>query len=408
MSENDIPASDPKRPPTEIILTDATPPPPEAMAPPIHDFVVSTPPHLKAEQDVPTIMKLVCIGLIPAFMWGGYIFGYYALVVTAICVISCVLTESFCCWMREIPSATGDWSAVVTGLLLAAVIPPNVSWWVPILGAVFAIALVKHSFGGLGHNIWNPALLSRAFLQNACPSQMNSGVWAHLGTGGGFQDIASNYSTSLNGSFDQLAKLAENHTDVMSGATALTKIQAPVSEIAGSSIVEICKANGAMPSYSAEVLRSAFGAEGGCIAEVSAIALLVGGLLLLARNIIKWEIPVCFLAALGVLTFILPAPYKIGDVTQYTAWFSGPWLLHLVGGGAMIGAFFMATDYVTSPMSKTGRIVFGLGCGALTAIIRLYAGYPEGVCYAILIMNTCVPLIDSWTRPVKFGAPKAA
>jgi electron transport complex protein RnfD len=363
-----------------------------------HLFIVSTPPHLRADDDINSIMRTVCIALIPAFAWAFYVFGWHAIFVTAVCVASCVVTEYVCLKLRDKPITTNDFSAVITGLLLAAVIPPNVEWWVAAVGGIFAIAIAKHCFGGLGHNIWNPALLARAFLQNSVPPQINSGSWPWLSTGGGMDGIVRNFGTSLSGSFSHLDQIAKTSTDVLTGATTLATIQTP----AASSANFVIKQDWAL------VFRSFMGEEGGCIGEVSAVALLIGGLILLGRKIISWEIPVFYLATAGILGWALPAPYLYQKVGYFTPWFSGPWALHLVGGGLFIGAFFMATDYVTSPMSRLGRIVFAIGCGTLTICIRLYAGYPEGVCYAILIMNTCVPIIDAWTKPRVFGAKKAA
>lgn len=366
-------------------------------------FIVSTPPHLKAEDDIQSIMQTVCVALIPAFVWATYIFGWYAFVVTAVSVATCVITEMICQKLRERPVTINDWSAVVTGLLLAAVIPPNTPIWLTVVGGVFAIGVAKHCFGGLGHNIWNPALLSRAFLQNTRATDMMNGEWPFLTTGGGMEDIAENVSTGLAGSFDALQTAAAKSPDIITSATALAQIQLPNASSANMTMQQILDAQG---GYWELVKQSMIGAEGGCIGEVSAIALLMGGFLLLYTKIIKWEIPLCYILTAGLLGWILPAPIVVNGATEYTSWFTGPWALHLVGGGLFIGAFFMATDYVTSPMSRKGRIIFGIGCGVLTISIRLYAGYPEGVCYAILLMNTCVPLIDAWTRPVKFGAPK--
>ncbi len=364
-------------------------------------YIVSTSPHLKAEQDISVIMKLVCIALIPSFIWAAFNFGWHALWVTGLCVAACVATEAVCLWLRGKPVLTGvgDYSAVVSGLLLAAVLPPNVSWHVAILGGIFAMAVAKHAFGGLGNNIWNPALLSRAFLQVAYAAEINSPIWPRVNEQ---QGLWQNLSCPLSGSF---AALAERTPDVVSSATMLARIAYPKTASADFRFV----------TNWSEVWNGFIGLEGGVIAEVSALFLLLGGLFLLWQKIITWEIPVCYIATVGVLTWVLPAPFKYqtADMTdavvRYTPWFCGPWALHLVGGGLFIGAFFMATDMVTTPMSFKGRVVFGLGCGLLTVLIRLYSSaYPEGVCYSILLMNTCVPLIDAWTRPRKFGLRPAA
>jgi electron transport complex protein RnfD len=352
-------------------------------------YIVSTPPHVKAEEGIPKIMLLVVLALLPAFVLAPVVFqSWWPLVVTALCVTACVATEVACQKLRGVPVTINDWSAVVTGLLLAAVIPPYVSWWVPVLGGAFAIGVAKHCFGGLGNNIWNPALLARAFLQNALPPQINAGF------GNGNPDLWQKL-------YAKAAGEAAHSPDVVSSATVLTRIHTPLAKSADFRINDIADCD--------LVLRTWFGFEGGTIAEVSAGLLLLGGIYLLLRKIITWEIPIGYIATAGLLAWILPAPFKYLDpavgkeVVLYTAWCSGPWLLHLGAGGLMIGAWFMATDMVTSPMTSKGKLIFGIGCGLLTICIRLYAGYPEGVCYSILIMNTCVPLIDSWTRPKKFG-----
>lgn len=360
---------------------------------PLTNYIVSTPPHIKAEQDIASIMRWVCLALVPAFAVSAYTFGWYALFITGVCVAACVVTEAVCQKIRHVEITVNDGSAVVTGLLLAAVIPPSVDWWVAAVGGAFAIGIGKHCFGGLGNNIWNPALLARAFLQVAVASQMNSGAWGYLArkTNGW-----TNMSHTLHGPFDQLG----NSPDAVTAATSMARIAYPAAQAKDFVIQDI-------PGYWQLVKDSFWGYEGGCIAEVSAAMLLLGGLILLWKKIITWEIPLLYLGTVALLGWICPAPFKFDGQVLYTPWFSGPMLLHLVGGGVMIGAFFMATDMVTSPMTRTGKIIFGLGCGIITIMVRVYStAYPEGVCYSILIMNTCVPLIDAWTRPRKFGLKK--
>ncbi len=387
------------------------------------DYIVSVAPHLKAEEDITGIMQWVCIALAPAFGVAFYTFGWWAMFVTFLCVGACIVTEYVCQKLRCVPVTVNDWSAVVTGLLLAAVLPPNVSWWVPVVGGVVAIGVAKHAFGGLGNNIWNPALLGRAFLQVAVPTQLNGTEWPYIPAR--VTDFFHRLGVTLNGSFqhyidvakqapqfpqsaadkaDLLHRTAENMPDAISQATMMTRIgMQPLSGVDPHGFSWPTH----LGNYWDLVARSVLGVEPGCIAETSALFLLLGGLLLLWRKIITWEIPVVYIATVGLLGWILPPAFQLDDVWHVGAWFSGPWALHLAGGGLMIGAFFMATDMVTSPISFRGRLVFGIGCGVLTAVIRLYAGYPEGVCYSILIMNTCVPLIDAWTRPAVFGARRA-
>ncbi len=380
------------------------------------NYIVSVAPHLKAQDSTDKIMRYVCLALLPAFLVGFYVFGWYAMLITLLSVISCVITEAICQKIRGIDITIRDYSAVVSGLLLAAVLPPNVSWWVPVVGGVFAIGVVKQAFGGLGSNIWNPALAARAFLQVSLPTQINSPSWPMIKDQG--KGLIARLGVTLDGSFSDYIKTTadaiKNGTvdsvAVISKATPLTELMlltADKSEAAkGVSVQEI------VPNYCKLVWDSFIGFEPGCIAEVSAIALIIGGIFLLLKKIITWEAPVFYIATVGILTWILPAKIALsgGAGVVYTPWFSGPVLLQLFSGGLMIGAFFMDTDYVTTPMTRKGKIIFAIGCGIITAMIRLYSSaYPEGCCYSILLMNTCVPLIDAWTRPKKFGTvvPKA-
>lgn len=398
------------------------------------NLIVSVPPHLKAEEGTADIMRWVCVALGPAFGVALYTFGWYAMLLTLLCVGTCILTEAICQRLRKVPVTVSDFSAVLTGLLLAATLPPNVSWWVPVIGGVFAIAIVKQAFGGLGSNIWNPALMARAFLQVSMPTQINSPVWPYIRDKG--QGVLSRITYTLDGSFAEYAKLAGSDAmkpavDVASGATTasyatpaqaiagLPDVISGATQLAALKHVSVSSADVVssgvglqelLPDYIMRVWHSFIGIEGGCIAEVSAAALLLGGLFLLAKKIITWEAPVFYLGTIALLTWILPAPVHVdGGGTVYTQWLSGPVLLQLTGGGVMLAAFFMDTDYVTTPMTRTGKIIFAVGCGLITAMIRLYSSaYPEGCCYSILIMNTCVPLIDAWTRPRKFGLVKKA
>lgn len=360
--------------------------------------LVTPSPHLKSEEDVGAIMKAVCLALVPAYVFALYRFGWWSWAVAALAVAACVLTEILCQRLRRQPVTVDDGSAVVTGLLLAAVLPPNVAWFVPVVGGVVGVGVAKHAFGGLGSNIWNPALLGRAFLQAAFPGWISSGTWP--ATRG--ETFTGAVTTSLRGSFESLAeRAAEAGTDVVTGATPLERL-ATVGVEAGEAPVWV--RDGVIRVAEGFRLDVFLGNIGGSLGEVSALALLFGVLYLLGRRIISWHIPLSYAATVALLTWALPAPYRAaGGATAYTHWFSGPWLLHLAAGGLVIGAGFMATDMVTSPMTKAGQLIFGVGCGLLTAVIRLYGGYPEGVCYSILLMNTVVPLIDAWCRPRAYG-----
>ncbi|MBN1256906.1 MAG: RnfABCDGE type electron transport complex subunit D [Planctomycetes bacterium] len=369
-------------------------------------FVITPSPHLKTKEDIGAIMRAVCLALAPAFIFALYRFGYWSIAVTAIAVVTAVVTEAICQRLRHVPYTVDDYSAVVTGLLLAAVLPPNVAWYVPFVGSIVAIGIAKHCFGGLGCNIWNPALMGRAFLQAAFPTEINSGTWpAAKG-----ESLLTSIYTNINGSFDFLVESAKQvGADVITSATPLEQLTRVV-DVAGK--VEIPGAiyvqNGVIQVSNSQIFDVFMGNTFGCIGEISALALLLGGIYLLGKKIITWHIPFAYIATVALLGWILPAPYSNGEATAYTAWFTGPWLMHVVGGGLFIGAFFMATDMVTSPMSRLGKLLFGCGCGLLTIVIRIYGGYPEGVCYSILLMNTVVPMIDCWTRPRVYGTAKAS
>jgi electron transport complex protein RnfD len=323
-------------------------------------------------------------------------------------VAACLATESICCRWRGRPNSIGDGSALVTGLLLAAVSPVNLPWWAAAIGGVFAIGVAKQAFGGLGHNFWNPALLARAFMQVSMPNLMMSGEWPRLSIGSWFRNLGYDLGGAFAETIDRVrnasdvvttatsAVITDGGVDVVSGATALARLHSAAS----SAIGEIPAA--LAPNWG-DVIHTWLGGEGGALGEVSAPMLILGGCFLIGRKVISWDIPAFFIVTVAILGFVLPHPYRVGAAYAYTGWFQGPWLLHLGAGGLMLGAFFMATDMVTTPLTVGGRRIFAVGCGCMTILIRLFAGYPEGVCYAILFMNTWVPLIDNLTRPGVFG-----
>lgn len=320
-------------------------------------LVVSTSPHIYTAEDIPTIMWHVNLALIPTGIVGLIVFGYYCLFVIAISVGTAVITEAVIQMLRGQKITIGDGSAVVAGLLLAFILPPAVPWYVPMVGSFFAIAIAKHTFGGLGNNIWNPALAARAFLQMAYPTQINTGWMLFKEPGVGL--------------------LHDIRVDAITSATPLFK-----------------EAGGSAYSYISLFL----GNVSGCIGETSVIALLIGGIYLIYKGYIDWKVPAFYIGTVFVMVMILPV--KIS-----TTWAKDP-IYHVLAGGLMIGAFFMATDMVTTPLTKRGLIVFAVGAGILTTLIRFYTGYPEGVCYAILLMNTATPLIDRWTKPKLYGTKK--
>lgn len=299
-------------------------------------------------------MRDVLIALAPAMLGSIYFFGLRALAVTLISVTACVFFEWLYCKITKIHCKVYDLSACVTGVLLAFVCPVTIPYWTILLGAMFAIMLVKMLFGGLGKNIVNPALAGRAFLFS-WPVLMST--WVAVG-----HDNAPGIL----------------HTaDIVTAATPLANMH-----------------QGLMP---AESIGDMFlGNVGGSLGETSVLLLLIGFVYLLARKVITARIPVAYIGTVAVLTFLFP----LGN--DRIAWMCA----QICGGGLMLGAIFMATDYVTSPVTKLGQIVYGVGCGVLTVMIRYFGGYSEGVSYAILVMNCCVVLLDRIGRPVKFGAPK--
>ncbi len=301
-------------------------------------------PHIKSNKNVQKIMLDVVIALMPAAVSAIYYFGLNALLLIAATVLSCVLSEFLWTKVTKKPNTLGDLSAVVTGILLAFNLSPQVPVWIAVIGGVFAIIITKQLFGGLGHNFINPALAARAFLMASWPVQMTT--WVTPGV------------------------------DAVSSAT-------PLAILKGSEV------SGQMPG----LIDLFLGNIGGCIGETSALALLIGAAYLLVRRVITPEIPIAFIGTVAFMTWML------GGETA----FSGDFIYHILPGGLILGAFFMATDYTTSPVTFSGRIIMGVGCGLLTSVIRLYGGYPEGVSYSILLMNLVVPLIDRFIIPKSFG-----
>ena len=283
-----------------------------------------------------------------------YFFGFRALLVTLVSAAACVFFEWGFCKIRKLHCKTYDLSAVVTGVLLAFVCPVTIPYWTIILGDFFAIVLVKMLFGGLGKNIVNPALAGRAFLFS-WPVLMSN--WVKVG----FDNAAGLLSTA----------------DAVTAATPMSAMH-----------------QGALPEES--ILDMFLGNIGGCIGETSALLLIIGFVYLLYRKVITARIPLAYIGTVAILAFLFP------QGNDRIAWMAA----QVFGGGLMLGAIFMATDYVTSPLTKLGQIVYGIGCGVITILIRYFGGYSEGVTYAILCMNACAVLLDKIGRPVKFGAPK--
>ena len=318
-----------------------------------YELTISSSPHVHSPITTQTIMRDVLIALAPALIGSICFFGFRALTVTLVSVAACVFFEWAYCRVTKMHCKIYDLSACVTGVLLAFVCPVTIPYWTIILGALFAIVLVKMLFGGLGRNIVNPALAGRAFMFS-WPVLMST--WTKVG----FSNAVSVISP-----------------DAVTAATPLASLHQGV----------MCEDS---------IWNLFLGNVGGCLGETSALLLLIGFAYLLYRKVITARIPVAFIGTVAVLSFLFP------QGNNRITWMAA----QVFGGGLMLGAIFMATDYVTSPVTKLGQIVYGIGCGVLTILIRYFGGYNEGVSYAILIMNCCVVLLDRIGRPVKFGAPK--
>jgi electron transport complex protein RnfD len=390
-------------------------------------------PHIRTVDDIPRIMWTVVVALIPALLAGCYFFQFDAIRIILVSVVGAVATEALIQKLTGKPLTVSDGSAVVTGLLVAFVTPSAVPWFVPLVSAVFAIAIVKMAFGGLGCSIWNPALAGRAFIV-ACFAGLTIAGWGTNWVAvediphsrmGGLCACGKHESDAKPDATSRLAScVGYTRADAVTGASPLSARKDYLKALASkagripaatSPPVSVAAQLGTSPGETYRKVQNAnntpwltlfLGARVGCVGETSSLAILLGGTILLIRKTIRWYIPVSYLATVAVLAWLLPvkAPYLAGnEIAAGWAWASGDPLFHLLAGGVMLGAVFMATDMVTSPLSMKGKLIFGCGCGVLTVLIRKYGGYPEGVCYSILLMNTATPLIDSFTRPRVYG-----
>ena len=318
-------------------------------------LIVSSSPHVRTNKDTSYIMKQVVIALLPATLAALFFFRLSALNVIFFCVTGSVGAEFLCQKISKQESTIGDFSAVVTGLLLAFNVPASLPWWMCLLGAAFAIIVVKMVFGGIGNNFVNPALAARAFLLASFPVAMT--LWTRTGV---------NWVSSGN-------------IDAYTTATPLSFLKAGsngVSSLADSGI---------------SISNMLIGNIGGCIGETSAVLIILGGLYLIYKGIINYVIPTFYICTVAILMFILGG-------------FNFTFVIYeLLAGGLMLGAFFMLTDYTTSPMTKKGQIIYAVLAGLITTVIRLYGGYPEGVSYSILFVNIMTPLIDKYTKTKVFG-----
>ncbi len=340
---------------------------------------VSSSPHIYTTESVPRIMIAVALSLVPATIGAVYFFGLRAAMLIVLAVASAVGTEALCQKIRGVPVRISDFSAVVTGVLLAFNLPANAPWWMAVLGGAFAIAVVKELFGGLGFNIWNPALAARAFLLASWPTSMiSSGDFPapRAGTLSGLNLESISQATPLQFVKNVIAPLLQNPSEAAPAQleatrTALERMQGL--------------------DYTLSLF---WGKVGGVIGETSVALLLIGALYLLVKGYIDWRVPAGYVGTVALLAWVFAGP---------EGYFTGNVMLHVCSGGLILGAFFMATDMVTSPVTRKGKWIFAVGCGVLTLLIRVKGGYPEGVSYAILLMNTVTPLIDSYTKPKIYG-----
>ncbi len=316
---------------------------------------VSGSPHVHSGESVQKIMLSVIIALMPALAVSIFYFGLPVIVLTLVSVGSCVLFEYLIQrFIMKVPTTISDCSAVVTGLLLAFNVPANLPVWMLVVGALVAIGVAKMPFGGLGHNLFNPAIVARVFMLISFPAAMTT--------------------------WPTPTPLWNFHfADMVTGPT-------PLGILKEGSVVNM----GEMPGY----LDLLVGQMGGSFGEISAIALLLGAIYLLWKRVITWHIPVAFI----LTVFIFSGIFYLIDPTQYANPF-----FHILTGGLLLGALFMATDMVTSPTSPTAMLVFGAGCGLITIIIRLFGAYPEGVSFSILLMNATVPLLNRWFKPKTYA-----
>lgn len=322
-------------------------------------LILQSSPHLRDGDSVRRIMVTVIIALLPGVLAGIWAFGLSALLVTVVAVAGCLAIEAAALSLLKkplLPYLT-DGSAVVTGLLLAMNLPSNFPWWMTLIGAAAAMALGKHVYGGIGSNPFNPALVARVFLLISFPAAMTN--WPVAGDGG----------------------IMNLGVDIKTGATVLGLFKTE----------GLVKLHEAYPNLYMDLF---LGKVGGSLGETSALALLIGGVFLLIRRVISWETPVAFIGTV----FVFSGIFWLVDKDSY----ADP-LFHILSGGVMLGAWFMATDMVTTPVTRKGMLLFGVGCGVITGVIRLLGAYPEGVSFSILIMNGLTPLIDRYLRPPKFA-----
>jgi len=347
------------------------------------DSMLSSP-HMHGGDSIRITMLTVIIALLPATLVSVYLFGWLAVLLIITCILSCLVTEAVCLKMMNRPlSIVLDNSAALTGLFLALTLPAATPWWMAILGSVFAIVLGKQVYGGLGHNIFNPALAARVILLISFPLSMTS--WLVPMHDGSAAFNLYNFS-------DCLSFFLFGPDSLKLGLDAIT-MASPLGHVKTEWTQGVAVAD-SLNAYGYSYLNAFLGLEAGSIGETSALALLIGGIYLMARHTITWHIPFSYIGTVVLLAAI----FNVFAPDQFTS----P-MFHLFAGGLILCAFFMATDPVSSPVTPTGQIVFGIGCGVLTWCIRSFGGFPEGAMFAVLLMNCAVPLIDHYFRPQVYG-----
>ena len=323
-------------------------------------LIATSSPHIRAAENTRSIMLDVIIAMLPALVWAVWAFGIRALAVTCVSVVACVVWEWLYRTLLKKPQSVGDLSAVVTGMLLSFVCPVGVSYYAIIVGAFFSIVVAKQLYGGIGKNFVNPALVGRAALLASFAGSMTT--WA---------------------AFKSASPIFGSSADVVTAAT-------PMAYLHGNNLLGLLDSGMTQTDMF-------LGRIGGSMGEISALLVIAGGIYLLARKVITWHTPVAYIATVAVLTLIFP---RGNDAVTWM-------LFNVFGGGLMLGAFFMATDYATSPITAKGQLIYGVGCGLVTVFIRYFGSYSEGVCYSILLMNLLTALIDKCVKPQRFGVVKS-
>lgn len=330
----------------------------------MNKLIVSANPHIRDNESITRVMHTVNLTLLPALFAAYWFFGFRAIFLTAVSVITAVITEAGIQKFRGKPVTVTDGSAILTGILLAFNVPAYIPWWIVAMGSFFAIAIAKQAFGGIGFNIFNPALIGRAFMLASWPVQMTSNTyWAKPVAG-------------------WCAKTGPA-MDAISSATPLNAVKSTLKDNP-----ENFNLQEVFTKFDFDYLDLFTGNVSGCIGETSFLALMIGGLFLLWKGYINWRVPVFYIGTVFVLTWLMPNQDPV---------------FHVLSGGLAMGAFYMATDMVTSPITPKGNIIFGIGLGLFTVAIRIWGGYPEGVSYSILLMNIFVPILDRYTVPKRFG-----